>query len=235
MKSRLFALAAFAVGAGLPMAPAAAAPGKVTAATDWTRTVALTPADGYRMGNPAAKVKLVEYGSLTCPHCAHFAAESSPALRNYVRSGKVSYEYRNFVLNGLDVAATLLARCGGAKGFFAIADALYASQPKWMGEFGTLSSEQQTELDALPKDKKLARFVEIGGLYPIAARGGVSAEQGRQCVTDPSGLDRIAKLHESAVALGVHGTPAFFINGDKVDGVTWEVVEPKIRAALGGG
>ena len=65
------------------------------------------------MGNPDAPVKLVEYGSLTCPHCADFAAagDASRWSRNYVRSGRVSFEYRNFVLNGIDVAATLLARC----------------------------------------------------------------------------------------------------------------------------
>ena len=66
------------------------------------------------MGNPKAKVKLVEYGSLTCPHCRHFAETGMVPLKAYVKSGKVSFEYRNYILNGIDVAATLVARCGGA-------------------------------------------------------------------------------------------------------------------------
>ena len=92
------------------------------------------------MGNPAAKVKLVEYGSLTCGHCATFAkAGMAPLVGTYVRSGKVSYEYRNFVLNGLDVAATLVARCGGPGRFFPVADTLYATQDQWMGRVSDLT------------------------------------------------------------------------------------------------
>ena len=74
---------------------------------DWTRTVVATPEGGFRMGNPNAPVKLVEYGSLTCRHCADFAPGRDAAAGRHAMSasGKVSYEYRNFILNGLDVAA----------------------------------------------------------------------------------------------------------------------------------
>ncbi|MFL6763858.1 MAG: thioredoxin domain-containing protein, partial [Sphingomicrobium sp.] len=65
---------------------------------DWTRAVAATPEGGFRMGNPAAPVKLVEYGSLACPHCRHFEATGyKPLIQNYVRTGRVSYEFRNFL------------------------------------------------------------------------------------------------------------------------------------------
>ena len=105
MRSRLIAFAALALTAGLPLAPAASAPPRKAAAADWTRTVAMTPAGGFRMGNPAAKATLIEYGSLTCPHCGHFAAEATPEIRSLVRSGELSFEYRSFVLNAPDVAA----------------------------------------------------------------------------------------------------------------------------------
>ena len=105
-------------------APAAPAANARPAARDWSHTVVATAEGGFRMGNPAAKVKLVEYGSLTCGHCANFARAGVASLvGTYVRSGKVSYEYRNFILNGLDVAASLVARCGGASRFFPIAAA----------------------------------------------------------------------------------------------------------------
>ncbi len=81
--------------------------------------MARTPEGGFRMGNPAASVKLIEYFSTTCPHCAHFAAEGTPVLvRNYVRTGRVSLEYRNYVLNGLDVAASFISRCAAPRGLF---------------------------------------------------------------------------------------------------------------------
>ncbi|HWU93511.1 MAG TPA: thioredoxin domain-containing protein, partial [Sphingomicrobium sp.] len=99
---------AFAACLALPMAPAAAAakaPPKVPAGHDWTKTVAVTPEGGFRMGNPAARVKLVEYGSLICPHCRHFNETGyKPLLQGYVRTGKVSYEFRNMVLNAPDIS-----------------------------------------------------------------------------------------------------------------------------------
>jgi protein-disulfide isomerase len=90
-------LLAGAILTGAVAAQAAAAPKRsaAPAARDWTRTVSATPEGGYRVGNPAAAVKLVEYGSLTCNHCATFAKEGMPPLLSrHVRTGRVSYEFR---------------------------------------------------------------------------------------------------------------------------------------------
>jgi len=115
-------LAAFALIGAAPHAPR-----KASKAVDWTKTVVDTPDGGFRMGNPKAKITIVEYGSLTCPHCRHFAETAmKPLLGQYVRTGKASYEYRSLVLNGIDIAATLVARCGGAAHFFPVAEELYA-------------------------------------------------------------------------------------------------------------
>ena len=84
----------------LPAAPAK----KAAAASDWTKTVTVTPDGGYRMGNPAAPVKLVEYGSLTCGACGRFAQEGVPQLvSKYVRTGRVSFEFRNYVRDPADI------------------------------------------------------------------------------------------------------------------------------------
>lgn len=235
MRAGLLILAAFAGTSLCVSAPAhAATPAKAQAA-DWTRVVARTVDGGFPMGNPAAKVKLVEYGSLTCPHCAHFAEDSTPGLRNYIQSGKVSYEYRNFVLNSVDVAATLLARCGGPKGFFAIADALYASQSQWVGAVEGLSTEMKAQLAALPEAEQLARTAEIGGLYSIASKGGVTAAKARICFAAPAGVDELQRIVDHGVELGVKGTPTFFLNGRKLDGSTWATVEPDVRDAIRAG
>ena len=93
------AAVAFAALIAVPVAPAAAAgkaAPKAAAARDWSRTVAVTPEGGFRMGNPAAHVKVVEYGSLACPHCRHFEETGyRPLVQKYVRTGQVSYEFRN--------------------------------------------------------------------------------------------------------------------------------------------
>ena len=81
---------------------------------DWTKMVTNTPQGGVLMGNPNADVKIVEYGSLTCPHCAVFAEKGAPQLiYNYVKTGRVSYEFLNFLRDGLDMALPLVAHCAG--------------------------------------------------------------------------------------------------------------------------
>jgi protein-disulfide isomerase len=227
---------ALALAAGLSLAPAAdAAPARRAAgpaARDWSRIVVATPEGGFRMGNPAARVKLVEYGSLTCPHCAAFSQTGTPALvASYVRSGKVSYEFRNFVLNGIDVSASLLARCAPPARFFQLVETLYATQPDWVGRIADLPEGQKDALRALPEGQRLSRMADIGGLTEVAARYGVPAARGRQCLADKAGFDRLGRMYEAAQAKGVSGTPTFFVNGVRVDGIGWADVEPALRRA----
>src|SRR5258707_13809131 len=96
----------------LPAGPAAATAARPAAKpkADWTSTVVATAKGGFRMGNPASKVKLIEYGSLACPHCRHFEETGyKPLVKQYVRTGRVSYEFRNLLLNGPDISVSLLA------------------------------------------------------------------------------------------------------------------------------
>ncbi|MCA1653471.1 MAG: DsbA family protein, partial [Sphingomonadales bacterium] len=103
------ALAAATASTEVTAAPVAAPNGG-----DWTTVVSRTPAGGFVMGNPNAKVKLIEYGSLTCPHCAEFEEKGGkPLIDNYVKKGLVSFEFRNFVRDPYDITAALIARCGG--------------------------------------------------------------------------------------------------------------------------
>ena len=227
-------LAAFAAVAGLALAPgpaAAKAPAKAAAARDWSRTVAVTPDGGFRMGNPAARVKLVEYGSLACPHCRHFAETGyKPLVQNYVRTGKVSYEFRNFVLNGPDLAASVLTRCAGTAKFFAMTDAVFDAQPQW------LAKAAEAELpDDLTDQQRVARFAQAGGLTGIAARFGVTPARARQCLADPKATARLVAMAKTAIDNGLKGTPTFFINGKQTDARTWEDLEPLIRQAGGRG
>ena len=216
----LFATAAFAV---------AAAP----AGTNWASTTTITPEGGFRMGNPAARVKLVEYGSLTCSHCAQFARQSAQPLTSYIRSGKVSFEYRNFVLNGVDVTASLLARCGGPAKFFRLADQIYASQPQWMDRFGKVTPAERDKINALPEKERMIRVAEVSGLMQIAARNGVSAVQVKRCIADEAGLARLEALSKRGTEQGVAGTPTFFINGRRAEVNSWATIEPLIQQAGG--
>ncbi len=215
------------VGLAAPGAQAAPAP---ATAVDWARTVVQTPEGGFRMGNPNAKVKLVEYGSLTCGHCAAFARQGMASLvGSYVKSGKVSYEYRNFVLNGLDVAASLVARCGGPARFFPVADKFYATQGQWMGRVSALTAAQKTQLNALPESQRLGRLAELVGLTGLAAQHGIPAAAAKRCLADQAALDRLGKMAEAAGAQGVAGTPTFFLNDSNIGTHSWATLEPILR------
>lgn len=235
--------AALALAAAAALAvPAAAAPVRhaahpvrhAAAAHDWTRVVVATPEGGFRMGNPNAKVKVVEYGSLTCPHCAAFSRTGEqPFIQKYVKSGRASYEYRNFVLNNVDVVASLLARCAGP-GFFRVADTFYATQDQWMRKATALTEAERTQIDSLPVAQRLGRVADLIGLTDIAARAGLPAARGKQCLSEKAGVDRLGQIYEAAERRGVDGTPTFFINGAKADVNTWSALEPLIRTAAGG-
>ena len=207
---------------------------RAAAKADWTRVVSATPDGGFRIGNPKAKVALVEYGSLACPHCRHFEETGyKPLVDNYVRSGKVSYEFRNYLLNAPDVAVSLLAHCAGPSKFFAMSGAVFSSQPQWEGKIASLPAEQQAEIAKLSDAQQVARYAELASFPQLAARFGLTAAQSRQCLADSKGMERLLTVTRKAADLGVTGTPTFFINGKISDARTWEQLEPALRDAGG--
>jgi protein-disulfide isomerase len=232
------AVVAFAALVGLPLvptaAPAKAAPKAV--AHDWSRTIVLTPEGGFRMGNPAAKVKVVEYGSLACPHCRHFEETGyKPLVQKYVRTGQVSYEFRNLLLNGPDIAVSLLTRCSGPANFFPMSEVVYANQPQWEDKIqqavSGLSDAQKAEMEKMTDQQRIVRYAELGGLEQLGARFGVTPARARQCLSDPKSLQRLLDMTAAANKAGVDHTPTFFVNGKVTDAATWEQLEPLIRQA----
>jgi protein-disulfide isomerase len=201
------------------------------AARDWTRTVVAT-ADGVRMGNPNAPVKVIEFFSLACGHCAAFAAESSASLdRNYIRSGRVSLEMRTIVINGPDVAAAMLVRCAAPRASIDMSRTLMAIQGQWLARASALTAAEQTELRGLSGGPRLLRLARIMGLDRVAARHGMTAAAQRACLTSPQRLARLEALQTSANAqYHVTGTPTFVINGRVIEDTnTWAGIEPLLR------
>ena len=201
---------------------------------DWAQVVAVTPAGGFRMGNPGAPVKLIEYGSLACPHCRHFEETGyKPLVQSYVRTGRVSYEFRSLLISGPDISVTLLARCAGPGKFFAMSQYVYATQPQWQKKFEDMSAADKAGLDKMTDQQRIVRYAEIGGMAQIAARFGVTPARARQCLADPQGLKRLLDMSQQATGSGVEHTPTFLINGKMTDAGSWETLEPLLKAALG--
>jgi protein-disulfide isomerase len=204
---------------------------------DWSQIVSATPAGGFVMGNPGAKVKLVEYGSMTCPHCREFDETGmKPLVDKYVKTGRVSFEFRNYVRDPYDLAGALIARCNGAKGFFPLTRAMFKDQPKWVGKLQTVPAEQQQALATLGPDRQFAEIAKLAGLQQWAAQRGLPSAKSSTCLRNEVEINRLVQMTSDATSEFPQfpGTPSFTVNGELQEKAgTWPLLEPKLREALG--
>lgn len=219
-------------GASAATASAPVAGKPAPAGKSWTDVVSETPEGGFRMGNPDAPLKLVEYGSRACPYCAKFSAEGmAPLKAGYIDSGKVSYEFRDYPIHGaLDVAPYLLGHCLSADAFFPMLDQMMANQPT------LLAKEQEVgqKAVALGEPTKIATaFAEGLGYLDFVKQRGVPEDQARKCLNDKAKIDTLAANTDKAnQQYNVHGTPTFILNGKVLEDVgDWARLEPALKAA----
>ena len=181
------------------------------------------------MGNPKAKVKVIEYGSLTCPHCRHFAQDAvKKFVAQYVRTGRASYEYRPMMLNSVDLAAILLARCAGPSRFFPMAEKLYATQPEWTDRAAALTD---ADLANIPDNQIALRVAEQAQLIPVAGAFGIPAARARTCLLDTGAQTKIAQMYQAAIDADVPGTPYFLVNGAPARIWDWATLQQELRKA----
>ena len=229
------ALAGCGDGAGNSAAPAApVAAVTAPAGQNWIDTVVKTPEGGYRMGNPDAPIKLVEYGARSCPACGAFNRASAQALpEKYVSTGKVSFEFRDFLVHGIsDMPGALLASCAGPGPFFALTDAMYANQNDYLDRLQKLTDAEQKQLQAGSPGQAITFLAERGGLLELAKQRGIPEAKARQCLGDQKAIDAIVKMTETVSKDGsVSGTPTFYLNGEKVQAADWPSIEAALKAA----
>jgi len=212
---------------------AAAVPAPING--DWSTVVSKTPEGGFVMGNPNAKVKLVEFGSLTCHYCADFEAQGGKALiDNYVKKGLVSWEFRNFVRDPFDMTATLLARCGGEASFFGLTRNLFADQKEWIGKIQAADPAQMQALQTMPPAQQFSTMADLGDLKQYASMRGVPRAKAEQCLSDQAEVNQLVQMNtDAATTYDIRGTPSFLINGaPPATSESWESLEPKIKEAL---
>jgi protein-disulfide isomerase len=149
------------------------------------------------IGRADAPVTMIEYSSLTCPHCASFHKDALPSIkRDFVDTGKVRIVFWDFPLGNLAMAAAMVARCSGQKNYIPMIDAFFQSQETW--------ARSNTPFDA------------IAG---IARLSGMGVDDLENCLDNQDLLNALqAKAQEASQVLGVESTPTFFIEGVKVPG-----------------
>jgi protein-disulfide isomerase len=167
--------------------------------------VALGPAD--------AKVTIIEYASMTCPHCAAFHQETWPELKKrWVDTGKVRFVLREFPLDPLATAGFMLARCDGENKYYPIVDLLFSQQRAW--------AYAERPLDALRQMMKQAGF---------------SQEKFDSCLKDQKLYDAVNAVKNRGMdVFKVESTPTFFINGQRhVGNLSIDEIEKIIKPILG--
>jgi len=200
---------ALGVAAALPVAAQSKGPSEVPV-EELMKPVGLPD---LALGPADAKVTVVEYASMTCGHCAHFTKEVWPEFKKkYVDTNKVHYVFREFPLDNLAAAASMLARCVDHDKTFSLIEVLFEKQADWA--FG--------EGNPVPR------------LFEIAKQAGFTQESFDKCLTDQKLLDEItAGRTRAAEVFGVSATPTFFINGKKLDGApTMEKFDQMIEPLL---
>lgn len=200
---------------------------------DWRATTGTAPSGAFTVGSPAAKTVLVEYLSFTCGHCGHFVAESKAALHDtLVRQGKVRVETRSAARDPYDLAAWLVARCGGPARFHALTSSIFAQQADWVGKGEAYATANLPTLKAMPQLKQLETIAEKSGLTAIAARNGVTPARTKACFATDADLKRVLGMTQAAFAK-INGTPSFEVNGTlEAEAHDWASIEPKVRASL---
>ena len=212
MKLNRRAMIALAAAATAAMTPALAQ--ETTTAT--TEAAAAAGPGDFSLGSPDAPVKIVEYASFTCPHCAHFAEEVfKPLKRDYIDTGKVHYTLREVYFDRYGLWAAMMARCGGELKYFPVADILFSTQSEW----------------AATDDPTVA----IGNIRKIGLTAGMTDAQLDQCLNDAPMADALVKQFEANMkADQVEGTPTLFINGEKHPNMSYDDLKALIDTALAG-
>ena len=149
------------------------------------------------IGNPDAKVTVMEYASFTCPHCKSFHENAFGALKaNYIDTGKINFVYREVYFDRFGLWAGLVARCGGAEKYFGISDLLYKGQSDWLA-------------GGDPN-------VIVNNLRKIGKTAGLNDDQLDACLNDAEKAKAfVASFQQNAQADGVNSSPTLFVDGEK--------------------
>ena len=168
------------------------------AASDDALDLKVDPSKDNILGEANAPVTVVEYSSLTCPHCANFHQMTVPDMKEkYVNTGKIRYVIREFPLDRLAFAAAAIARCAGDDKYFPFVTALYKNQQKWVQGEGN------------PAER----------LFDMAKQVGFTKETFNACLENKDVIDHIQQSRKiGSEEYGVSSTPTIFVNGKKLEG-----------------
>ena len=203
------------------------------AGQQWVDVVTVTPEGGWLAGNPEAPIRLLEYGSLTCPACAAFSVTGMQQLRDdYVNTGRVSYELRSVPIHGaVDLVLTRLLECAPKESAHPLAEQLWANNEAVLTPIQANAAAIEQAM-SLPENQRFVAYADQGGLLEFFAARGISRDQASVCLADPAAIKALAeRLQAQSEKDQIAGTPTFFINGNRIDETDWASVEAALQRA----
>ena len=217
--------AVLSIGAGKPAVPR-------STHGNWLTTVAVTPTGSHQLGNPAAPVKLVEYVSYTCSHCAQFQRQADAPLRiTYLQPGKVQVEVRHLVRDPIDMTVAMLTNCGAPSRFFANHNMFLQSQDRWIGAANTASTAQRARWTSGDTPSRMRAIAADFGFYALMVQRGYDRPTLDRCLGDEAMAKRLVAQTAGAQELGVQGTPSFLLNGLLLAGThDWQGLDAQLQA-----
>lgn len=202
----------------------------------WSSKVTTSSIGAHVVGNPAAKVRLVEYFSYTCHVCADFAKlGSAPLKTQYIDRGLVLFEYRNLVRDPVDMTAALLARCGGPAAFARNHQAIFAAFDTWMAKVKNATEAQTNswfEGTTAQRARKIAADTGLAAL--MRARGYTQAQLDAALDSEVAQAELTGMTNIGRSADRVGGTPTFFVNGRNAEVTAWPALKSKLDLAIKG-
>ena len=201
----------------------------------WEEMVQPTADGGMLMGNPAAPIKLIEYASLSCPHCARFAQEGmQPLISEFVASGRVSYEYRSFAIHPQDIPLTMLVRCAPKEAFFPLVEQVYTNFEAMNAPLQTPEVQKAAEAASqLPPAQRFPALADALKYTEFFAARGVSVDQAHACLAKLDSASEVAGYAKKYSENGVNQTPTLVLNGQQLppESSEWSKVAEALRAA----
>ncbi len=224
MKLRTIVKAAVLAGAAL----------LATAQTNrnWTTVVAETGDGAHRIGNPEAKVKLVEFVSYTCPHCSEFTREADDRIKlAYVMPGMLSLEVRHLIRDPVDLTAVMLVNCGPPAKFPMNHSTFMLQQARWIAPLSGATAAQRARWTSGDGAARRRAIASDFGFYRMMEQRGYRRADLDRCLSDEAAANAFAQQSEKDWDRpGINGTPSFAINGIVMPGThTWAALERQLN------
>lgn len=209
-----------------PVAAKVAAPAGKT----WSDVAARSADGGLVVGNPEAGIKVIEFASLTCGACAQFSADSATELKDFINSGRVSFEVRHFLRNPIDLLAASIVQCAPADRQYALTSNIMASQQDLFAGAETGGEAAQAAMANQADPARFTKASQALGISDMFQSRGMTTEQVNACLGNVAEVEKlVADNNKWVEQFEVSGTPTFVVNGEVVGTLNWAGLRDRLR------